>query len=232
MMQLVPNAQLPDPESLLLISCLPDFGFSMRLVPGSSLSWVESSDTWGKVGTVHGSGEELETMSRRGTWPFSLPEIDMSNFESSLGDETLPQDKEMPELEAGDAPLLTGEDWSSGSEGAPEEEGALESVSALNELDKNLQCPKEEDTVKLVGSPACKTCRFLLVRRAFSFNQAEVSGLWLWPRPQWGLAGDASSLCVPDNFLHGGPRRCQQGLRSADEMGARGEGRVETERAF
>ncbi|KAI5238751.1 Bone Marrow Proteoglycan [Manis pentadactyla] len=100
---------------------------------------------------------------------------DMSNFESSLGDETLPQDKEMPELEAGDAPLLTGEDWGSGSEGAPEEEGALESVSALNELDKNLQCPKEEDTVKLAGSPACKTCRFLLVRSAFNFNQAELT---------------------------------------------------------
>ncbi|KAK2510091.1 hypothetical protein MC885_006015 [Smutsia gigantea] len=100
---------------------------------------------------------------------------EMSNFESSLGDEILSQDKEMPELEAEDAPLLTEEEWGSGREDAPEEEGALESVSALNELDKNLQCPKEEDTVKLECSPACKTCRYLLVRKAFNFNKAQLT---------------------------------------------------------
>nr|XP_023509838.1 bone marrow proteoglycan isoform X2 [Equus caballus] len=40
------------------------------------------------------------------------------------------------------------EEGGSGGEDAPEEEGAVKSVSALEEVDKDFQCPKEEDTVK------------------------------------------------------------------------------------
>ncbi|XP_022447959.1 bone marrow proteoglycan [Delphinapterus leucas] len=55
------------------------------------------------------------------------------------------------------------EDRGSGSEDAPREEGVVESISALDEVDRGLQCPKDEDTVKLEGIPGCKTCRFLLL---------------------------------------------------------------------
>ncbi|NIG61405.1 proteoglycan 3 [Pontoporia blainvillei] len=52
-----------------------------------------------------------------------------------------------------------------------EDEGAMESDPAA--LDKDLQCPKEEDTVQLPGSPGCKTCRFLLVRTPRPFWKAQ-----------------------------------------------------------
>ncbi|XP_020023235.1 bone marrow proteoglycan [Castor canadensis] len=105
---------------------------------------------------------------------------DIPNLESPLGDETLPQDGELPRWEAESAPtgelmpLEEEEEGSSGSEEVPEEDGAIESVSALDEVDIGLQCPKEEDTVKLVGSPGFKTSRFLLVRKARRFNQAQI----------------------------------------------------------
>ncbi|XP_060013681.1 LOW QUALITY PROTEIN: bone marrow proteoglycan [Lagenorhynchus albirostris] len=92
---------------------------------------------------------------------------EMSNIESPLGDDTLPQVGEVPESEAKEIPveglLEEEEDRGSGSEDAPREEGAVESISALDEVDRDLQCPKDEDTVKLEGIPGCKTCRFLLL---------------------------------------------------------------------
>uniref|UniRef100_A0A9L0JV99 C-type lectin domain-containing protein n=1 Tax=Equus asinus TaxID=9793 RepID=A0A9L0JV99_EQUAS len=72
------------------------------------------------------------------------------------------------------------EEGGSGDEDAPEEEGAVKSVSALEEVDKDFLCPKEEDTVKQVGIPGCKTCRFVVVVRAMTFSQAQVSGLCYW----------------------------------------------------
>ncbi|XP_014648655.1 PREDICTED: bone marrow proteoglycan-like [Ceratotherium simum simum] len=102
-----------------------------------------------------------------------------SKFESPLGDETLPQDGEMPEHEAMEAPVEglmlpeEEEEGISGSEDDHEEEGPVKSDSALSEVDKDIQCPKEEETVKLVGIPGCKTCRFLVVNRPMIYNQAE-----------------------------------------------------------
>ncbi|XP_042762643.1 bone marrow proteoglycan-like [Panthera leo] len=58
----------------------------------------------------------------------------------------------------GQLTLLEEEEGWSGGEDAPEEEGAVELASALDEVDKGFQCPKEEDTVKLEGIPGCKTC--------------------------------------------------------------------------
>ncbi|XP_062951162.1 bone marrow proteoglycan [Cynocephalus volans] len=102
------------------------------------------------------------------------------NFESSLGDKTLPEGREIPEPEAEEAPpgelmsLEEEEEGGSGSDGAPEEEGAVELVSVLDVEDKGLQCPKEEDTVKLVGSPGFKTRRgYILVRSPRTFDQAQ-----------------------------------------------------------
>ena len=42
-------------------------------------------------------------------------------------------------------------------------------------LDNNLQCPRTEDTVEIVGSPGCKTCRYILVRTPQAFTYAQVS---------------------------------------------------------
>nr|XP_006214218.1 bone marrow proteoglycan [Vicugna pacos] len=94
---------------------------------------------------------------------------EMSNVENPLGDDNLPQVGEMPEHEAKEAPLEElmllekEEEKGSGSEDAPREEGTVESISALEEVGKDIQCPKEEDTVKLEGISGCKTCRFLLL---------------------------------------------------------------------
>ncbi|XP_053515028.1 proteoglycan 3-like [Artibeus jamaicensis] len=39
-------------------------------------------------------------------------------------------------------------------------------------LDNDLQCPKTEDTVEIVGSPGCKTCRYILVQTPRRFRVA------------------------------------------------------------
>ncbi|XP_059960731.1 proteoglycan 3-like [Mesoplodon densirostris] len=52
-----------------------------------------------------------------------------------------------------------------------EDEGAMESDPAA--LDKDLQCPKEEDTIQLPGGPGCKTCRLLLVQTPTTFWEAQ-----------------------------------------------------------
>ncbi|MBV94767.1 Proteoglycan 3, partial [Eschrichtius robustus] len=52
-----------------------------------------------------------------------------------------------------------------------EDEEAMESDPAA--LDKDLQCPKEEDTIQLPGSPGRKTCRILLVRTPKKFRKAQ-----------------------------------------------------------
>ncbi|XP_032702348.1 bone marrow proteoglycan-like [Lontra canadensis] len=103
-----------------------------------------------------------------------------SNSESFLGDEAVPQDGEMPENEAKEAPpgeltlLREDEEEYSGSEDTPEEDGSVESAPALDAEDEEFQCPKEEDTVKLEDSPGCKNCpRFLLVRRVRRFYSAQ-----------------------------------------------------------
>ncbi|XP_077719437.1 bone marrow proteoglycan [Canis aureus] len=103
-----------------------------------------------------------------------------SNSESFLGDEITPQDGEMPENEPKEAPtgeltlLEEKEEGYSGTEDDPEEEGAVECDSALDKEEEDFQCPKEEDIVRLEGSPGCKNCpRFLLVRRFKKFNKAQ-----------------------------------------------------------
>ncbi|XP_025783939.1 bone marrow proteoglycan-like [Puma concolor] len=78
------------------------------------------------------------------------------------------------EAPMGQLTLLEEEEGCSGGEDAPEEEGAVEFASALDEVDKGFQCPKEEDTVKLEGISGCKTCpRFRPVRKAQQFQCAQ-----------------------------------------------------------
>uniref|UniRef100_A0A8C5KB85 Proteoglycan 3 n=1 Tax=Jaculus jaculus TaxID=51337 RepID=A0A8C5KB85_JACJA len=40
-------------------------------------------------------------------------------------------------------------------------------------VDKDLECPREEDTVHMKGDPGCKTCRYLLVRTPKTFDNAQ-----------------------------------------------------------
>ncbi|KAL4829762.1 hypothetical protein H8958_008657 [Nasalis larvatus] len=98
-----------------------------------------------------------------------------STFESTLGAKTLPEDEEMPEQEVEEIlsrELEEEEEGGSGSEDASKEDGAVESISVPDMVDKNLTCPEEEDTIKVVGIPGCQTCRYLLVRCPRTFNQA------------------------------------------------------------
>ncbi|XP_006900468.1 PREDICTED: proteoglycan 3 [Elephantulus edwardii] len=60
----------------------------------------------------------------------------------------------------------------SGCEDVLEDEEALGS-DLEGGLDEDLQCPSEEDTVQIVGSPGCATCRYLLVRRPSRFSGAQ-----------------------------------------------------------
>jgi hypothetical protein len=78
--------------------------------------------------------------------------------------------------------------------------------------------------VKLVGSPGFKTSRFLLVRKARRFNQAQVSGQWRggWAFvfsfyitdtfPLCGLCGEVGSAKVEAS------RRCWEKRRGHVEM--------------
>ncbi|XP_036115611.1 proteoglycan 3-like [Molossus molossus] len=59
---------------------------------------------------------------------------------------------------------------SSSSQNDFEDEEDMESDPS--DLDENLQCPRTEDTVEILGSPQCKTCRYLLVRTLKTFRGA------------------------------------------------------------
>ena len=72
---------------------------------------------------------------------------------------------------------LSGEVVESGgeeAEDAHDDEG--DSQSDPDDLDEDVQCPKEEETVQLPGSPECKTCRYTLVRTPKKFKKAQVYG--------------------------------------------------------
>ncbi|CAH6788415.1 bone marrow proteoglycan [Phodopus roborovskii] len=98
-----------------------------------------------------------------------------SDFKSSLRDENLPGDvgisrPEVEECPPGEELIPMEEEEGSGSKDTSGDEGA---VSGQDMTDEDIQCPKEEDTMSLTGSPGCKTCRFLLVRNPRPFNNAQ-----------------------------------------------------------
>ncbi|KAL1785540.1 bone marrow proteoglycan [Sigmodon hispidus] len=100
---------------------------------------------------------------------------EMSDFKSQLGDENLPTDVGMSKPEAEECPpgeelIPIEEEEGSGNEDTSGDDGA---VSGEDMTDEDLQCPKEEDTISLVGNSGCKTCRYLLVRQPRPFDQAQ-----------------------------------------------------------
>uniref|UniRef100_A0A8C0CKU8 Proteoglycan 3, pro eosinophil major basic protein 2 n=1 Tax=Balaenoptera musculus TaxID=9771 RepID=A0A8C0CKU8_BALMU len=105
-----------------------------------------------------------------------FPENDASHLGSREAD--LSQDLEGSGEQEGELALNYGvleseeeEAVASSYQDAFEDEEAMESDPAA--LDKDLQCPKEEDTIQLPGSPGRKTYRILLVRTPKSFRQAQ-----------------------------------------------------------
>ncbi|XP_023071373.1 bone marrow proteoglycan isoform X2 [Piliocolobus tephrosceles] len=116
-----------------------------------------------------------------------------STFESTLGAKTLPEDEEMPEQEVEEIlsrELEEEEEGGSGSEDASKEDGAVESISVPNMVDKNFTCPEEEDTIKVVGIPGCQTCRYLLFtcRRCYRGNLASIHNFNTNSRIHWSVS--------------------------------------------
>ena len=78
---------------------------------------------------------------------------------------------------------LSGEVVESGgeeAEDAHDDEG--DSQSDPDDLDEDVQCPKEEETVQLPGGPECKRCYYRLVRTPRRFRHAQVSGSEATPK--------------------------------------------------
>ncbi|XP_068845100.1 proteoglycan 3-like [Capricornis sumatraensis] len=67
---------------------------------------------------------------------------------------------------------LSGEVLDSGGEQA-EDAHDDEGDSDPDDLDEDVQCPKEEETVQLPGSPECKSCRYRIVRTPKRFKKAQ-----------------------------------------------------------
>ncbi|KAM5225898.1 proteoglycan 3-like isoform 2-T2 [Hipposideros larvatus] len=68
-----------------------------------------------------------------------------------------------------------------------------------SDLEEDFQCPREEDTVQMLGSHGCTNCHYRLVRTPKTFIGAE----WLWKKLHWT---DGSSW----NFVYwalGQPKR-------------------------
>ena len=70
---------------------------------------------------------------------------------------------------------LNGEVPESGGEEA-EDAHDNEGDSDPDDLDENVQCPKEEETVQLPGTPGCKSCHYLMVQILNILRKAQVSG--------------------------------------------------------
>ncbi|KAM9767209.1 proteoglycan 3-like isoform 2-T2 [Dama dama] len=70
---------------------------------------------------------------------------------------------------------LSGEVLQSGAQEAKDaHDDELASELYPDDLDKDVQCPKEEETVRLPGSPECKSCRYTMVVTPRTFNGAQT----------------------------------------------------------
>ena len=107
---------------------------------------------------------------------FFFAEKDAPHVGSPETQADLSQDPEGPGGQEGEV-AQSGEVVESGgeeAEDAHDDEG--DSQSDPDDLDEDVQCPKEEETVQLPGSPECKTCRYTLVRTPKKFKKAQVYG--------------------------------------------------------
>ena len=107
---------------------------------------------------------------------FFFPEKDVPHLGDLETQADLSQDSEGSGGQEGEL-ALSGEVVELGGEEAKDthdDEG--DSESDPDDLDEDVQCPKEEETVQLPGSPECKTCRYRLVGTPRRFKKAQVYG--------------------------------------------------------
>ena len=115
-----------------------------------------------------------------GTWSdgglFLFAEKDASHMGSPQTQADLSRDPEGSGGQEGEL-ALSGEVLDSGGEEAEhahDDEGDCELDP--DDLDEDVQCPKEEETVQLPGGPECKSCHYRMVRTPRRFCHAQVSG--------------------------------------------------------
>ncbi|XP_010831925.1 PREDICTED: proteoglycan 3-like [Bison bison bison] len=100
------------------------------------------------------------------------PEKDAPHVGSPETQADLSQDAEGSGGQEGEL-ALSGEVVESGgaeAEDTHDDEG--DSESDPDDLDEDVQCPKEEETVQLLGTPGCKSCRYLMVQTPNIFRKA------------------------------------------------------------
>ncbi|XP_027834882.1 proteoglycan 3-like [Ovis aries] len=99
-------------------------------------------------------------------------EKDASHMGSPQTPADLSQDLEGSGGQEGEL-ALSGEVLDSGGEQAEDAHDDYEGDSDPDDLDEDVQCPKEEETVQLPGSPECKSCRYTMVRTPRRFKNAQ-----------------------------------------------------------
>ena len=127
------------------------------------------------------SSELSVVLEEGGTWSdgglFLFPEKDASHMGSPQTPADLSQDLEGSGGQEGEL-ALSGEVLDSGgeeAEDAHDDEGDCELDP--DDLDEDVQCPKEEETVQLPGGPECKSCHYRMVRTPRRFKNAQVYGI-------------------------------------------------------
>lgn len=91
---------------------------------------------------------------------------------------------------------LSGEVLESGAQEAEDaHDDQLDSELYPDDLDKDVQCPKEEQTVRLLGSPECESCRYTMVVTPRTFNGAQVYGTKAASGTRDGETGLDSTFC-------------------------------------
>ena len=127
--------------------------------------------------------EEAGTWSDGGLFPFAekdVPRLGDPQMQADLSRDPEGSGGQEGELAlSGEVPELEGEE----AEDTHDDEGA-----DPDDLDEDVQCPREEETVRLLGTPACKSCHYLMVQTPNIFRKAQVSGteaavlVWVWGR--------------------------------------------------
>ena len=91
---------------------------------------------------------------------------------------------------------LSGEVLESGAQEAKDaHDDELDSELDPDDLDEDVQCPKEEETVRLPGSPECETCRYTMVVTPRTYNGAQVYGTEAASGTRDGEMGLDSMFC-------------------------------------
>ena len=119
-------------------------------------------------------------LEEAGTWSdgglFLFAEKDVPRLGDPQTQADLSRDPEGSGGQEGEL-ALSGEVLDSGGEEAEhahDDEGDCELDP--DDLDEDVQCPKEEETVQLPGGPECKSCHYRMVRTPRRFCHAQVSG--------------------------------------------------------